>query len=76
MLWPANNGGALKRGARLRRETDFGILGSMEKKKSFSEALRWGVATGTAAAKLPGMAFPTFADSRLVYKQVELRKAR
>jgi len=25
---------------------------SMEKKKSFSEALRWGVATGTAAAKL------------------------
>jgi len=49
---------------------------SMEKKKSFSEALRWGVATGTAAAKLPGMAFPTFADSRAVYKQVELRKAR
>ena len=49
---------------------------SMEKKNSFSEALRWGVATGTAAAKLPGMAFPTFADSRTVYKQVELRKAR
>jgi len=49
---------------------------SMEKKNSFSEALRWGVATGTAAAKLPGMAFPTFADSRAVYKQVELRKAR
>jgi 1-phosphofructokinase family hexose kinase len=49
---------------------------SMEKKNSFSEALRWGVATGTASAKLPGMAFPTFADSRSVYKQVELRKAR
>ena len=24
----------------------------------------------------PGMAFPAFADSRLIYKQVELRKAR
>jgi 6-phosphofructokinase 2 len=49
---------------------------SMEKKKSFSEALRWGVATGTAAAKLPGLAFPTFNEARAVYKQVELRQAR
>ncbi len=49
---------------------------SMEKKKSFPEALRWGVATGTAAAKLPGISFPSFADSRTVYKQVELRQAR
>ena len=48
---------------------------SMEKKKSFSEALRWGVATGTAAAKLPGLSFPTFNDARAVYKQVELRQA-
>jgi 1-phosphofructokinase family hexose kinase len=49
---------------------------SMEKKKSFSEALRWGVATGTAAAKLPGLSFPTFNDARALYKQVELRQAR
>jgi 1-phosphofructokinase family hexose kinase len=49
---------------------------SMEKKKSFSEALRWGVATGTAAAKLPGLSFPTFNDARTIYKQVELRQAR
>jgi 1-phosphofructokinase family hexose kinase len=49
---------------------------SMEKKKSFSEALRWGVATGTAAAKLPGLSFPTFNDARAVYKHVELRQAR
>jgi 6-phosphofructokinase 2 len=47
---------------------------SMEKKKSFPEALRWGVATGTAATKLPGLSFPTFNDARAVYKQVELRK--
>ena len=46
---------------------------SMEKKKSFEEALRWGVATGTAAARLPGLSFPTFNDARAVYKQVELR---
>ena len=49
---------------------------SMEKKKSFSESLRWGVATGTAAAKLPGLAFPTFTDARAVYKQVELRHVK
>jgi len=49
---------------------------SMEKKKSFAEALRWGVATGTAAAKMPGLSFPTFGDARAVYKQVELRQAR
>ena len=49
---------------------------SMEKKKSFSEALRWGVASGTATAKLPGLSFPTFNDTRAVYKQVELRQAR
>ena len=49
---------------------------SMEKKKTFAEALRWGVATGTAAAKLPGLAFPTFNDARAMYKQVELRQAR
>ncbi len=49
---------------------------SMGKKKSFSESLRWGVATGTAAAQLPGLAFPTFNDARAVYKQVELRQVK
>lgn len=46
---------------------------SMEKKKSFAEGLRWGVATGTAKATLPGMTFPTFAQARAIYKQVEVR---
>jgi 6-phosphofructokinase 2 len=49
---------------------------SMEKKKTFADALRWGVATGAAAAKLPGLSFPTFNDARAMYKQVELRQAR
>ena len=46
---------------------------SMEKKKSFADSLRWGVAAGTAKARLPGLTFPTFDETRVIYKQVELR---
>jgi len=46
---------------------------SMGKKKSFSESLRWGVAAGTAKAKLPGMTFPSIEQVKAVYKQVEVR---
>ncbi len=49
---------------------------SMEKKKSFADALRWGVAAGTAKAMLPGMTFPTLDQTRAVYRQVEVRPAR
>ena len=49
---------------------------SMEKKKPFSDSLRWGVAAGTATAKLPGLAFPAMDQIRAVYKQVEVRPAR
>lgn len=49
---------------------------SMEKKKSFADSLRWGVAAGTASAKLPGMAFATLEQTKAVYRQVELRPAR
>jgi 6-phosphofructokinase 2 len=49
---------------------------SMEKKKPFAEALRWGVAAGTAKAMLPGMTFPTLDQTRAIYKQVEVRPAR
>jgi fructose-1-phosphate kinase PfkB-like protein len=48
----------------------------MEKKKSFSDALRWGVAAGTASAQLPGMAFATLDQTKAIYKRVELRPAR
>jgi len=47
---------------------------SMEKKKSFADSLRWGVAAGTAKARLPGLTFPTFDEARVIYKQVELRQ--
>jgi len=46
---------------------------AMEKKKSFADALRWGVATGTASATLPGLAFASFQDARAMYKRVEVR---
>ncbi len=49
---------------------------SMEKKKSFPDSLRWGVAAGTAKAMLPGMTFPTLDQTRAVYRQVEVRPAR
>jgi 1-phosphofructokinase family hexose kinase len=47
-----------------------------EKKKPFAEALRWAVAAGTATAALPGIAFPTFDQTRAIYKQVELRPVK
>lgn len=46
---------------------------NMDKKKSFPDSLRWGVAAGTAKAALPGMAFPTLEQARLLYTQVEVR---
>ena len=49
---------------------------AMDKKKAFYEALRWGVAAGTASAALPGMAFPTIEQTRAIYKQVDVRPAR
>ena len=49
---------------------------SSEKKRSFADSLRWGVAAGTAKATLPGMTFPTLEQTKPVYKQVEVRPAR
>ena len=46
-----------------------------EKKKSFSDSLRWGVAAGTAKAMLAGMTFPILEQTRAIYKQVEVRRA-
>lgn len=46
------------------------------KKKAFYDSLRWAVAAGTAAAVLPGIQFPTFAQTRAMYKQVDVKPAR
>jgi 1-phosphofructokinase family hexose kinase len=39
-----------------------------------AEALRWGVAAGTASALLPGMNFATLAQTEEMYRQVEVRR--
>lgn len=38
------------------------------------EAIRWGVAAGTASAKLPGMRFASLAQTEEIYRQVEIRR--
>jgi 1-phosphofructokinase family hexose kinase len=47
-----------------------------DKKKTFSESLRWGVAAGTATAKQPGMNFATLEQTKAVFKEVDIRPAR
>jgi 1-phosphofructokinase family hexose kinase len=49
---------------------------AMNKKNDFADACRWGVAAGTAAAKLPGVSFPTLAQTKELYKRVDLRRVR
>ena len=47
-----------------------------DKGLSFEDATRWGVAAGTASAKLPGIQFSSFEQTRQVYEQVETRRLR
>ena len=50
------------------------FLWAMEKQSDFADAVRWGVAAGTASAKLPGMSFASLEQTREVYSQVEVRR--
>ena len=45
-----------------------------ERRSSAMDALRWGVAAGTASARLPGMNFASLAQAREIYRQVEVRR--
>jgi len=47
---------------------------SMSRGQNPAEALRWGVAAGTASARLPGMSFASVAQTEDVYRQVEVRR--
>ena len=47
---------------------------ALEQGSEFADAARWGVAAGTAAAKLPGISFPDLAQTREVYGKVEVRR--
>lgn len=46
---------------------------ALTKGKSFDEAVRWGVACGTASAALPGIAFPNLAQTEKMYARIETR---
>lgn len=48
---------------------------ALARKLSYEEALRWGVATGTASARLPGMRFATLAQTEELLPRVEMRRA-
>ena len=47
---------------------------AMERKHTFSEAVRWGVAAGTASARLHGLHFASRAQTEEVYQHVEVRR--
>jgi 1-phosphofructokinase family hexose kinase len=47
---------------------------AMERNTDFRDALRWGVACGTASARLPGMRFASLAETEEVYQQVDVRQ--
>ncbi len=46
------------------------------KKKDFADCVRWGVAAGTASAKLPGVQFADLNQTKEIFKSVEIRKAQ
>jgi 1-phosphofructokinase family hexose kinase len=48
---------------------------SMAQKPQPSDALRWGVAAGTASARLPGMKFASLEQTRDIWPHVEMRRA-
>lgn len=50
------------------------FLWSFENDHSYSEAIRWGVAAGTASAMLPGMKFASLDEARRIYADVEVRE--
>ena len=46
---------------------------AMARKPDVADAVRWGVAAGTASARLPGMLFATLPQAEEIYRQVEVR---
>jgi 6-phosphofructokinase 2 len=44
------------------------------KGSEFADALRWGVAAGSASATLPGLRFATLAQTKEMYERVEMRE--
>jgi len=49
---------------------------ALDRGGDFVDAARWGVAAGTASARLPGLAFANLNQARDVYEQVEVRTVK
>jgi 1-phosphofructokinase family hexose kinase len=47
---------------------------AIENSHDYRDALRWGVAAGTASALLPGMRFASLDQTKEIYKTVDVRK--
>jgi 1-phosphofructokinase family hexose kinase len=45
-----------------------------ENGSDFPDAIRWGVATGTASARVPGSGFATLEQTKEIYQQTKVRK--
>jgi len=50
------------------------FVNALEEQATFADALRWGVAAGTASAALPGMQFATRTQAAKIYEQTEVRR--
>lgn len=50
------------------------FLWALENKKPWNEAVRWGVAAGTASAMLPGMNFASLEATTKIFADVEVRE--
>jgi 1-phosphofructokinase family hexose kinase len=48
---------------------------AMSRTPDFPDALRWGVAAGTASVRLPGLKFASLDQTRAMYQRVEVRSA-
>ncbi len=51
------------------------VVWAIERGSDFADALRWGVAAGTATARLPGVTFANLAQTQEIYPKVEIRNA-
>jgi 1-phosphofructokinase family hexose kinase len=49
---------------------------AMDNQPDFAEALRWGVAAGSASARLPGVTFASLAQTKEIYPRVEVREGK
>jgi fructose-1-phosphate kinase PfkB-like protein len=50
------------------------IVWSLHRGDALNEALRWGVAAGTATSKLPGITLANLEQSKEIYSKVQINR--